>query len=99
MHPVTPSCVVAISHTTRSRGVRAADYSSSEGLSSAPIGLRDTPACVAPLSLPPTLSARSGRVPREPLDAPENLPQETPRQVALPPQSRAHRVACRHLSP
>lgn len=31
----------------------------------------------------PVLSARSGRVPRELLDALENLPEEAPRQVAL----------------
>ncbi len=47
--------------------------------------LRDTPAGVAPLrvSLPPctVLSIRS--MPRESLDAPEDLPTEAPRQVAF----------------
>jgi len=41
------------------------------------------PPRVARLSPSPTLSARSDRVPRQPLDAPENLPKEVARQVVL----------------
>ena len=41
------------------------------------------PPRVARLSPSPTLSAGSGRVPRQPLDAPENLPKEVARQVVL----------------
>jgi len=67
----------------RSWGVRAADRSGPEGSPSAIAGLSDTPFRVARLSPSPTLSARSGRVPRPPLDAPESLPKEAARQVAL----------------
>jgi hypothetical protein len=35
------------------------------------------------ISLPPSPSCRPRRVPRESLDAPENLPKEGPRQVAF----------------
>ena len=74
---------LAIPPTARSWGVRAADRSGPEGLPSATAGLSDTPSRVARLSASPTLSAPSGRMPRQSLDAPEDLPKEAARQVAL----------------
>ena len=48
------------------------------------VGFRDTPTRSLPLiALVLSMRARSGRMPRESLDASENLPKEFPRQVAL----------------
>src|SRR5712664_1156991 len=71
-------------HTGRSRGAREADGPSSEGLPSATIRPRDTPAKSAPLSPPsvPGLLDHSG-TPCESLDASENLSKKSRRQVAL----------------
>src|SRR2546428_12224635 len=71
-------------HMGRSRGAREADGPSSEGLPSATLRPRDTPAKSAPLF--PSLRARPSRsrgVPCESLDAPDNLPKKSRRQVAL----------------
>src|SRR5713101_6122578 len=71
-------------HMGRSRGAREADGPSSEGLPSATLRPRDTPAKCAPLF--PSLRARPSRsrgVPCEALDAPDNLSKKSRRQVAL----------------
>jgi len=56
----------------------------SERLPPATTRLSDTPARVAPLLIASGCPAcRSGRMPRESLDALEDLPKESPGQVAL----------------